>query len=111
MDRLELIALLKVDGQTETDRAGFPIPPELSRAEVWARILSVGYSEFYRASQIGMTADVKAEVRACDYDGETIVEIAGKRYAVLRTYSSKTGEFVELTLSDLSKRGDTDGAD
>lgn len=45
---------------------------------------------------------MKFDVRAFEYNGETIAEYPvsrGKRYRILRTYIHEEGELVELTLS------------
>jgi hypothetical protein len=75
---------------------------------------SVGSAEFYESAQAGMKAELKFVVRTADYRGEEIVEHGGKRYGVLRTYEtasdgrrargSVSGEFTELTVSDLGAR-------
>ena len=104
MDRLEVITLLMPDGERQTDAGGFALPPTYTPREVFGKIKSVGYSEFYRANAEGVKVDLKADIRTQDYMGETLVEIDSRRYDVLRSYISKNGEFIELTLTDLSQR-------
>lgn len=105
-----IIALIKTIPPTEdTNENGFAeLPTEQSRS-VFCNKKSVGYSEFYRSQQAGFKAELKIDLHTQDYKGETLVEFEGKRYTVLRTYESKGGDFTELTLSDLSERGETDG--
>ena len=50
----------------------------------------------------GHAAEIKFDVYAMEYSGETIAEYpvsSGKRYRILRTYIHNDGELVELTLS------------
>ena len=58
--------------------------------------------EFFKAKQAGYNEQMKFDIYAAEYDGQTIAEYKGKRYTILRTYiDPKTnGEYVELTLSD-----------
>jgi hypothetical protein len=88
----------------ETDDYGFYEDASETTREVFANKKSVGYSEFYKSAQAGYATELKFDVHSQDYNGETLVEHGGKRYKVLRTYESKNGEFVELTLTDLSER-------
>jgi hypothetical protein len=118
-DRITLISVL-APGE-ETDSQGFYLPPEETRREVYGNKRSVGSAEFYRSSQAGTVAQIKFIVRSDEYSGEKFVEYEGKRYRVLRTYettslgssrtqNSASGEFTELTLTDLSERGTPPGA-
>lgn len=101
----EQITLIALSEPTEaTNEHGFPIEKPETATTVFADKKSVGYSEFYKASQAGYTAELKFDVRAFEYDGQQIVEYpveSGKRYRVLRTYLHTNGEFIELTLVDL----------
>jgi len=50
----------------------------------------------------GHVAEIKFDVYAMEYNGETIAEYpvsSGKRYRILRTYIHNDGELIELTLS------------
>lgn len=96
-DEITLVSLMP-QGK---DQDGFVIPPtEVSRL-VFCNVISVGQSEFYKAAQAGIKVEAKCEVYTADYEGETICELNGKRYGILRTYSPKNGEKTELTLADL----------
>lgn len=86
-----------------TDNKGFYNAPMESERVVFANKKSVGHTEFYQSAQAGIKAEIKFDVRAMDYHGETVVEYGGKRYSVLRDYATKNGDIVELTLSDLSQ--------
>lgn len=102
-DELILIAIAAPDKPTNEN--GFPNPPTETKSAVFANKKSVGYAEFYKAQQAGYSVEIKFDVYAEEYHGEPFAEHEGKRYKVLRTYLSKNGETVELTLSDLTERG------
>lgn len=105
-----IVTLIKVSEPTEyTNESGFSKYPDEQSRSVLCNKKSVGYSEFYKASQAGYKTELKVDIHTQDYDGETIAEFENKRYKILRTYESKCGDFTELTLSDLSERGETIG--
>jgi len=106
----DLITLIKTVPPTEvTNENGFAEEPIEQSRSIFCNKKSVGYSEFYKSQQAGYKAELKIDVYAQDYEEETLVEFEGKRYKVLRTYESRNGEFIELTLSDLSERSVADG--
>ena len=88
---------------------GFPNEPSEAKTVVFANKKSVGYSEFYKAAQVGYTTDLKFDVFTEEYEGQEYAEYGGKRYKVLRTYTPEGGDTTELTLSDLTERGDSVG--
>ena len=103
----DILTLVTVTAPTdETDEQGFYTEPTETTREVFANKKSVGYSEFYKSDQAGYVTELKFDLHTVDYDGEKLVEYGGKRYKVLRTYGSKNGDFVELTLTDISERAD-----
>jgi hypothetical protein len=101
----EQITLIALGEPAEaTNEHGFPADKPETTITVFADKKSVGYSEFYKASQAGYTAEMKFDVWACEYNGQKIVEYpvaSGTRYRVLRTYNHNNGEIIELTLVDL----------
>ena len=109
----EQITLIALSEPTEaTNEHGFPVRKPETATTVFADMKSVGYSEFFKASQAGYTAALKFDVHSFEYSGQKIVEYpvaSGKRYRVLRTYlhtgsgryEKGSGEFTELTLVDL----------
>lgn len=102
-EQITLIALEEPEG-SRTNEHGFPVMKPEAATTVFADMKSVGYSEFYKASQAGYTAELKFDVRALEYSGQKVVEYpvsSGTRYRVLRTYLHGNGEFIELTLVDL----------
>lgn len=101
----DILTLITVTASAEeTNENGFNAEPTEESREVFANKKSVGYSEFYKSAQAGYTTELKFDVYSHEYAGQTLVEYGGKRYKVLRTYDSKSGEFTELTLTDLSER-------
>lgn len=54
--------------------------------EVFAQVDSITRAEFFDAGRSGLNPEFKFTVFAGDYAGETLVEYAGKAYAVYRTY-------------------------
>ena len=99
-DQITLIALAETSERT--NEHGFPITKPETATTVFADKKSVGYSEFYKAEMAGHVAEIKFDVYAMEYNGETIAEYpvsSGKRYRILRTYSHNDGELIELTLS------------
>ena len=99
-DQITLIALSETSERT--NEHGFPIMKPETATTVFADKKSVGYSEFYKAEMAGYAAEIKFDVYALEYSGDTIAEypvLSGKRYRILRPYIHDDGELVELTLS------------
>ena len=69
------------------------------RTDAFARIESVGQSEFFAAAQNGLKPQFKATLWEHDYDGQPIVILGGRRYSVYRTYI-RTDQKIELYLSE-----------
>ncbi len=49
---------------------------------------SVSSSEFFAASQIGLSPEMRFTMFAGDYNGETVIDHNGVNYSVYRTYQS-----------------------
>lgn len=98
-DDLTLIRLVP----TGKDADGFELPPTEERRLIFCNKLNIGQGEFYKATQAGIKVEAKCEVHTADYHGETLCEFEGKKYGVLRTYSPDSGEFTELTLTDIKQ--------
>lgn len=99
--------------EERTNEHGFPVEREETATTVFADKKSVGYSEFYKAEMAGHAAEMKFDVRAFEYNGETIAEypvLSGKRYRILRTYIHDEGELVELTLSSFPEAQNAAGS-
>lgn len=91
-DQIELIS------QTYTiDELGQRIPQESAHC-VYGRVESVSQKEFYEAARSGLKAEYKVILSfAEDYDGQEIAVLGSKRYAIYRTYVTKSGQ-IELYL-------------
>lgn len=98
-----------INKNNRVDKDGFAVEEIQQSRLVFCCKKSVGYSEFYKAQQTGMSATLKIDLRTIDYEGEELVELDGKQYTVIRNYLSKNEEFIELTLSDLKKRSEPNG--
>lgn len=107
----EITLITPSSTESETNENGFPVEVSNTgnRRLIFCNEKSVGESEFYRSQQAGFKVEKKIEVKAIDYEGEKLAIHDGQVYKILRTYTSKNGENVELTLSDLAKRGEVDG--
>lgn len=103
-DEITLIAL--IDPAERVNEHGFRNPQAEAKTTVFANQKSVGYSEFYKAAQAGYETTLKFDVYKAEYDGQKLAEYNGKRYRILRTYEDpKRPDELELTLSDLTERG------
>lgn len=97
-----MIALIGVGDSTWRDDYGNVIPATKKR-EVFARPSSITSREFYAAGKDGLQPAVKMVLSdVLEYQGESYMDIDGKRYLITRTYENqKTGE-IELTGALLS---------
>lgn len=97
-----MIALIGVGDSTWRDDYGNVIPA-IKKREVFARPSSITSREFYAAGKDGLQPAVKMVLSdVLEYQGESYMDIDGKRYLITRTYENqKTGE-IELTGALLS---------
>lgn len=102
-DEITLIAAFEPEQEDAVNENGFHVEQEEVKTIVFGNVKSVGYSEFWKAANAGVQTELKADVYTEEYSGQRVVEISGKRYKVLRTFTRKNGEITELTLSDLSE--------
>ena len=77
------------------DEIGNQIPIE-TRKTVLCNVKSVGRNEFYGAATSGLKPEVVFIIHGYEYNGEREVEFEGKKYHVIRTYSTDFEE-IELT--------------
>lgn len=106
-DEITLISL--IDPVERVNEHGFKNPKVEAKTTVYANKKSVGYSEFYKAAQAGYETTLKFDVYKAEYAGQKLAEYGGKRYRILRSYEDpKKPDEVELTLSDLAERGNSD---
>ena len=89
--------ILKLIATTQAvDEYGDLVTSETSR-EVFAKLGSIGQSEFYQAQAVGLKPEIKFVLADyLDYNDEPLVDYNGTRYHVLRTY--RTGQELELTV-------------
>lgn len=92
--------LITLIAQTyQQDGIGQQISVETKR-QVWAHIRSAGGSEFMEGGRIGIRPELVAVTQTVNYQGEKIVEIGGKRYAVFRVYMQEESDALELHLQE-----------
>lgn len=77
--------MLLISVTTDRDNKGVLRESETSR-QVFCRVKSIRQSEFFQAGRNGLNPEWSFTVFHADYAGEEIVEYAGKRYKVYRTF-------------------------
>ena len=58
----------------------------IERRQVFAQKGDVSSSEFFNASQIGLSPDLRFTVFSGDYEGETVLDHDGQKYSIYRVY-------------------------
>lgn len=92
--------LITLIAQTyQQDEIGQQIAVETKR-QVWAHIRSAGGSEFMEGGRLGLKPELVAVTPIVNYQGEKIVEIREKRYAVFRVYLQEESDVLELHLEE-----------
>lgn len=87
--------VLQLVSESVREHGVFDNPSETTR-QVFCEVQSVGRSEFYQASAIGITVSIVFVLTVdADYQNEKEVIYKGQRYRVIRTYVSDDG--IELT--------------
>lgn len=100
-DEITLITLVAPEERVNSN--GFPNAATEVKNTVFCNKKPVGYAEYYRSQQLGITVEFKVDVHAVDYAGEELAEFEGKRYTILKHYEIDD-EVTELTLSDLRQQ-------
>lgn len=103
MDRSCEITLIKVI--REQDENGVWRGTETRRTILARQVDSVTSAEFFDGGRKGLNPSLRFIVFFADYEGESIVEYMGSRYAVYRTYQNKTDD-LELYVE---RKGGTNG--
>ncbi len=67
-----------------------------NQKEVFAEIYSAGAAEFFQASAGGFKPEGKALVWRFEYNGQSILELEGQRFAIYRTYWAPGSKKIEL---------------
>lgn len=102
MDRSDVCSLVSVT--KSQDDYGVWRTEETSR-EVFCQVDSVTRAEFFEGGRNGLNPQFRITMFAGDYEDESIIEYNGKRYAVYRTFFSKT-DTIELYVE---RKGGTNG--
>lgn len=77
-----------------------PITKQKSERQIFVSVKSIGYSEFYQASAVGMKPEIKFEIADyMDYHGEMYLKYAvdginAEIYDIIRTY--RVGNALEI---------------
>ena len=71
-----------------------------TKRKTYCEFKSIGMSETYQAKASGFAPSIKLKLpNDFEYRGETLCEIRGERYRIIRDYrDEKTGDSTELTL-------------
>lgn len=78
-----------------------PGTDSIAKRDVFCRVASIGQAEFYQSYAVDVHPEAKFILADyLDYNGETLADYNGKRYAILRTY--RTGQTLELTVAQAS---------
>lgn len=88
MDRSGLITLIKF-ARTQ-DEYGVWRKTESERTILARQVDSVTSQEFFDGGRNGLNPSLRLIVFYADYQGESVVEYLGERYAIYRTYQNKT---------------------
>ena len=77
---------------------GVGTEPTETRRKVFCTVKSIGMQEAYHAMGIGLNPEMKVILaHDFEYKGESLCEVKGIRYRILRTYVTET-DGIELTL-------------
>ncbi len=69
--------------------------------EVFATLQSVKRAEFYESMKAGRQITRTFVTRTSNYEHEQFAEYEGVRYQIVRTYSAKNTEFIELNCAEV----------
>lgn len=93
----EVIYFCSYEDRGNTDEFGDPVQTEVISEPVFARLKSIGQSEFYQAQTSGDKPEIKFVISDyLDYGGQQFVIHNDTRYKVLRTYRKDDNE-LEIT--------------
>lgn len=104
-DEITLIGLKEPEERVNSN--GFANPMIETKSTVFCNEKSIGYSEYFKSEQAGITLDAKVEVHSVDYDNQKIAIFNGKRCSILKTYKIND-DVIELTLSDLREQAESE---
>ena len=96
MNRSDVCVL--IGSTTRRDEYGVSRPTE-TRIKRFCRVQSVSGTEFFEAGQSGIRPQYRIAMLRTEYDGEQVVEYAGRRYTVYRTYEQGL-DLIELYVEE-----------
>lgn len=102
MDRSNVITLI---GQTKTQNEYGVWESTETQKDVFCDVSSVTRAEFFDGGRNGLNPEYVFTMFYGDYNGETIAEYNGKRYAIYRTFHART-DVIELYAE---RKGGTNG--
>lgn len=102
MDRSDVIDL--IDQTMAKDDYGVWKATE-TKKRIYCKVDSVTASEFFDGGRNGLNPEYRMTVFSGDYDGQRVIEYAGLRYGVYRTYKAKNDN-IELYVE---RKGGTNG--
>lgn len=102
---MDMSAVISLIERTKTqDDYGVWQTQESSR-DVFCQVDSVTRQEFFEGGRNGLNPEFRFTMFRYDYEGETVVEYNGLRYAVYRTYIGRN-DTIELYVE---RKGGTNG--
>lgn len=102
MDRSEQLTLI---AQAKTQDANGVWRTTETPRDIFVQVKSVTRSEFFEAGRNGLNPEFVFGCFFADYNNESICEYKGKRYAIYRTYRTRTDD-LELYAE---RKGGTNG--
>lgn len=97
-------SVILIKKQEELDAAGDIVESAADiETEILCKEISVGQNEFYQAMATGFKPEVKLEIHSFEYTGEKKARYNGAIFDIIRTFTQKNGETLEITLgSDIN---------
>lgn len=89
-DELKLIGQQFVKNEYGIEK---PVPTEKT---VMVKKYSVTRSEFFLGGRNGLNPVLKFEMNAAEYDGESVCEYRGNKYAIYRVFQEEGSDYIEL---------------
>lgn len=86
MDRSTVVYLI---GKTYAEDAYGVLQPTPTRSKVYANVTSVSASEWFEGGRNGLNPEYRVRMFKYDYNGEEVLEIGGKQYAIYRHYEDR----------------------
>ena len=87
MDRSNILTLIATSHQQDANGV-WQVTEQ--RRDIFCDVMSVTRLEFFEGGRNGLNPAYRFDVFGPDYEGETVCEFAGQRYAIYRTYQTRT---------------------